>query len=115
VPLLPFLNGRFAMMDVGDVPIYLRPGFTDGRKAIDGLVGVIQEQMKMDVLQGGLFIFCSKAKTTIKCILWDGTGFWYIHKLFCFRDNFCYLNHNSYSAFNTNFLQRKQERAEMSE
>jgi hypothetical protein len=27
------------MMDVGDVPIYLRPGFTDGRKAIDGLVG----------------------------------------------------------------------------
>lgn len=68
------------MMDVGDVPIYLRPGFTDGRKAIDGLVGVIQEQMKMDVLQGGLFIFCSKAKTTIKCILWDGTGFWYIQK-----------------------------------
>ena len=39
-------------MDVGDVPIYLRPGFTDRRKAIDGLVGVIQEQMKMDVLQG---------------------------------------------------------------
>lgn len=26
----------------------------------------------MDVLQGGLFIFCSKAKTSIKCILWDG-------------------------------------------
>jgi transposase len=68
------------MMDVGDVPIYLRPGFTDGRKAIDGLVGVIQEQMKMDVLQGGLFIFCSKAKTSIKCILWDGTGFWNIQK-----------------------------------
>ena len=38
------------MLDVGEVPIYLRPGFTDGRKAIDGLVGVIQEQMKMDVL-----------------------------------------------------------------
>jgi hypothetical protein len=36
------------MMDVGDVPIYLRPGYTDGRKAIDGLVGIIQEQMKME-------------------------------------------------------------------
>jgi transposase len=68
------------MMDVGDVPICLRPGYIDGRKTIDGLMGIIQEQMKMDVLQGGLFIFCSKAKTTIRCILWDGTGFWNIQK-----------------------------------
>lgn len=68
------------MIEVGEVPIFLRPGATDGRKAIDGLVGIIQGQMKMDVLQGGLFIFCSKAKTSIKCIIWDGTGFWLIQK-----------------------------------
>lgn len=68
------------MFDTGSLPIYVRPGFTDGRKSIDGLVGVIQNQMQLDVLQGGLFIFCSKARTTIKCVLWDGTGFWLIQK-----------------------------------
>ena len=59
------------MFDTGSLPIYVRPGFTDGRKSIDGLVGVIQNQMQLDVLQGGLFIFSSKARTTIKCILWE--------------------------------------------
>jgi transposase len=68
------------MFDTGNLPIYIRPGFTDGRKSIDGLVGVIHNQMKLDVLQGGLFIFCSKARTTIKCILWDRIGFWMIQK-----------------------------------
>lgn len=68
------------MMNPSNVPIFLRPGFTDGRKAIAGLVGIIQNQMKMDVLEGGLFIFCSKSKATIKCVLWDGTGFWLVQK-----------------------------------
>ena len=44
-------------------------GYTDGRKSIDGLVGVIQNHIQLDVLLGGLFIFCSKARTTIKCCL----------------------------------------------
>ena len=47
------------MFDTGNLPIYIRPRYTDGRKSIDGLVGVIQNQMQLDVLQGGLFIFCS--------------------------------------------------------
>mgnify|MGYP001948449100 CR=1 FL=1 len=68
------------MMETSNVPIYLRPGATDGRKAITGLVGIIQNEMNLDVLEGGLFIFCSKSKTTIKCVLWDGTGFWLIQK-----------------------------------
>lgn len=41
-----FQPGRFSMIEVGEVPIFLRPGATDGRKAIDGLFGIIQGQMK---------------------------------------------------------------------
>jgi transposase len=70
------------MFDTGSLPIYVRPGFTDGRKSIDGLVGVIQNQMQLDVLQGGLFIFCSKARTTIKCVL-------------CFTDNYVSPNQST--------------------
>ncbi|MFA6891288.1 MAG: IS66 family insertion sequence element accessory protein TnpB [Sphaerochaetaceae bacterium] len=68
------------MFDATDMPVYVRPGKTDGRKSIDGLVGIIRDGMRMDVLKGGLFIFCNKARTTIKCISWDKTGFLLIQK-----------------------------------
>jgi transposase len=68
------------VFDTGELPIYVRPGYTDGRKSINGLVGIIHNEMQLDVLQGGLFIFCSKARTNIKCVLWDGVGFWLIQK-----------------------------------
>jgi len=57
---------------------YIRCGYTDLRKQIDGLVGIIQSQVKME--EGALFLFCGKRADRIKGLFWDGTGYVLIYK-----------------------------------
>lgn len=59
--------------------IYLYRPYTDFRKGIDGLSGIIQEQMKLNPFEKYLFIFCSSGRSKLKIIYWDDSGFvlWY--------------------------------------
>ena len=49
---------------IGDVSraehIYIVCGYTDMRKAIDGLAAIVQHNFKLDVFSGSLFLFCGK-------------------------------------------------------
>lgn len=59
---------------------YLRPGFTDLRNGMNGLMRVIMSEMDLDPLGGDLFLFCGKDRHMIKMLLWSGDGFWLLQK-----------------------------------
>ncbi len=60
--------------------VFLRTGVTDGRLGIDTLRGLVGKVMRQDVLTGGLFVFCNGRRNRIRCLLWDGSGFWLASK-----------------------------------
>jgi len=63
------------MLDVSRASIYVRPGVTDMRKAINGLAIIVSEQMAGDPLSGSLFLFCNRYRRIMKCLYWDRNGF----------------------------------------
>jgi len=67
---------------VGNERVYLSVGFTDLRKAIDGLAGVVQECFELDPFSSDLFVFCNKSRDRLKILRWQHNGFWlYIRRL----------------------------------
>ena len=66
--------------DIDQVRVYVRPGVTDMRKAINGLSIIVTEQMELDPLSGSLFLFCNRYRRILKGLLWDRNGFWLIQK-----------------------------------
>lgn len=56
--------------------IYLAAGSTDLRKSFDTLGALVRQQLRLDPLEGQLFVFCNKRCNRIKILFWDRTGFW---------------------------------------
>jgi len=44
------------------------------RKGFDALSGMVQEHMKSNVLQGGVYIFINRKGNQIKLLTWEGDG-----------------------------------------
>ena len=69
---------------IGDISraerIYIVCGYTDMRKAIDGLAAIVQQNYKLDVFSGSLFLFCGKRCDRIKALLWEEDGFVLLYK-----------------------------------
>ena len=63
-----------------ETKIYVRPGATDLRKGVGGLLAVIENEMKLDALTDSIFLFCNKSHKLLKLIFWDKTGFWLAQK-----------------------------------
>jgi len=63
------------LVDISAVAIYVRPGVTDMRKAINGLSIIAAEQMEKDPLSGSLLLFCNRERRILKCLYWDRNGF----------------------------------------
>ena len=68
------------IVDLSTVKIYIRPGYTDLRKAVNGLTVMIQESMKQDPFTGSVYLFCNRDRKLLKVIWWDKTGFWLCQK-----------------------------------
>ncbi len=65
-------NMFVVMISFDDIPeIYIVKNVTDLRKEIDGYASIVQD---------ALFIFCNKHRNKIKCMYWDGNGFWLLYK-----------------------------------
>ena len=62
------------------VRVYLAPGVTDMRKAIDGLAALTRNVLEQDPTSGHLFVFCNRRRDRIKILYWEGSGFWLLHK-----------------------------------
>jgi transposase len=52
----------------------------DFRNGIDGLARICKAVLQKDPFSGCLFIFLNRRKTSIKCLSFDGQGFWLMQK-----------------------------------
>ena len=68
------------IIDLSRVRVYIRPGQTDMRKAVNGLTIIIEETMEMDPFSGSVYVFCSGDRKLIKAEYWDRSGFWLSQK-----------------------------------
>ena len=61
--------------------VYIACGYTDLRRGIDGLAGLIQQEFRMDPFEEGtLFLFCGRRCDRIKGLLWEEDGFLLLYK-----------------------------------
>lgn len=52
----------------------------DGRKGIDSLVRLCQDQLAEDPFSGCVFVFRSRRGTSIRLLTYDGQGYWLAQK-----------------------------------
>jgi len=67
-------------IDFSTARIFIRPGTTDLRKAVNGLSVMIERQMQENPFSGSVYIFCNRERKLIKAVYWDKTGFWLSQK-----------------------------------
>jgi len=58
-----------------DKKVFIKTGFTDMRKQINGLSALVQATMAEPPLSGAYFVFCGKTRRVLKILYWDATGF----------------------------------------
>lgn len=61
-------------------PYFIVCGYTDLRRGIDGLAGIVQQNFGLDPCSGSLFLFCGRRCDRIKALLWEGDGFLLLYK-----------------------------------
>ncbi|MCP4911805.1 MAG: IS66 family insertion sequence element accessory protein TnpB [Oligoflexia bacterium] len=61
-----------------EVYIYREP--VDMRKGHDGLAGIVESEMSLELLSGSIFLFVNKSRRLCKAIYFDGSGLVIIHK-----------------------------------
>ena len=49
-------------IDFNTVKIFIRPGITDLRKAVNGLAVIIEQQMEVEALSGNVYLFCNRER-----------------------------------------------------
>ncbi len=52
----------------------------DFRKAHDGLVAIVRDELEEDIFAGGVFVFLNKRRDRIKLLEWDRNGLWLHYK-----------------------------------
>lgn len=54
----------------------------DFRKGICGLKGICQQKLSCDPFSGTIFAFSNRARTSVKLLVYDASGFWLCQKRF---------------------------------
>ena len=68
------------IVDVSNVRIFIRPGYTDLRKGANGLTVIVQEEMRQDPFSGSVYLFCNRERKLLKAVYWERNGFWLSQK-----------------------------------
>ncbi len=61
--------------------VYLACGITDLRKSIDGLVMLVEAELKLDPFEKALFVFCNRQMNRIKILHFDEMFWLYYYRL----------------------------------
>ena len=67
-------------IDLSKVRIFLRPGYTDLRKAVNGLAMIVEQEMEGEVFSGNVYLFCNRERRLLKAVYWERNGFWLSQK-----------------------------------
>ena len=67
-------------INLSQAKIFIRPGITDLRKAVNGLGAMIEKEMGGKVFSGSVYVFCNKERRLLKALWWDKNGFWLSQK-----------------------------------
>jgi hypothetical protein len=62
-------------LDLIKARIFIRPGCTDLRKAVNGLSGIIEGQMEGQPFGGNVYLFCNRERKLFKA-----------HKPLCYKN-----------------------------
>lgn len=68
------------LKEINNVSVYIVCGYTDMRRSIDGLAGIIQQNFGLEPCSGSLFLFCGRRRDRLKALLWEGDGFLLMYK-----------------------------------
>ena len=60
--------------------IFIKCGYTDLRRGIDGLAALVKQEMELDPFTNTLFLLCGRRKDRIKALYWEGNGFVLLYK-----------------------------------
>lgn len=60
--------------------VYLATGATDMRKAVNGLMVLVQDVLEEDPFSSHLFVFCNRLRDKIKILYWHNNGFWLFYR-----------------------------------
>ena len=60
--------------------VYLVCGYTDMRRSIDGLAGIVKQNFGLEPCSESLFLFCGKRRDRMKALLWEDDGFLLMYK-----------------------------------
>ncbi len=63
------------MLKIDKQKIYLHRDYVDFRKQINGLSLIVANDMRQNIFNGDLFVFCCKKKDKLKIVYWQNTGF----------------------------------------
>ena len=63
-----------------ETPILLGIAPADFRKSLDGFVSLCQYGLLQEPRNGTVFVFINRAKTMIRALSYDGTGYWLMSK-----------------------------------
>jgi transposase len=66
--------------DINRVRIFIRPGYTDLRKAVNGLSALVEQEMEGEPFSGNVYVFCNRERKLLKALWRDRNGFWLSQK-----------------------------------
>jgi transposase len=62
-------------LDLRVTRIFVKPGATDMRKAINGLALIVEQELELDPFSAALFLFCNRERRIMKALYWHRNGF----------------------------------------
>jgi transposase len=60
--------------------VYLHRDAVDGRKNINGLALLVEQDLGLDPFAAAVYVFSNRRRNRVKLLLWDRTGFWLLMK-----------------------------------
>jgi transposase len=60
--------------------VFLAVDAIDFRSRLEGTIAICRQQLQQNPQSGHLFVFRNRKLTTIRCIIYDNGGFWFMEK-----------------------------------
>jgi transposase len=60
--------------------VYLHRDAVDGRKNINGLAALVEQQLGLNPFAPAVFVFSNRRHDRVKLLLWERNGFWLLTK-----------------------------------